>query len=46
LGWVRQEENQYLNVPRERIAELSPELRRVIGLDMYGALGFYDPSVV
>jgi len=46
LGWVRQEENQYLNVPRECIAELSPELRRIIGIDMYGALGFYDPSVV
>ena len=46
LGWVRQEENQYLNVPRERIAQLSPELRRIIGFDMYSALGFYDPTVV
>ena len=44
LGWVRQEENQYLNVPAERLAELSPELRRIAGFDMYRALGFYDPS--
>ena len=45
LGWVRQEENQYLNVPRERMAELSPEVRRLLGFDMYAALGFYDPAV-
>ena len=45
LGWVRQEENQYLNVPRERMAELTPELKRLVGFDMYAALGFYDPSV-
>lgn len=45
LGWVRQEENQYLDVPRERMAELSPEVRRIAGFDMYSALGFYDPSV-
>ncbi len=45
LGWVRQEENQYMDVPRERLAELSPELRRIVGFDMHGALGFYDPTV-
>ena len=45
LGWVRQEENQYMDVPRERLAELSPEIRRIVGFDMYSALGFYDPSV-
>lgn len=45
LGWVRQEENQYLDLPRQRIAQLSPEARRVTGIDMYGSLGFYDPSV-
>jgi ectoine hydroxylase-related dioxygenase (phytanoyl-CoA dioxygenase family) len=43
-GWLRQEENQYLDVPPERLAELSPEIRRIAGFDMYGALGFYDPS--
>ena len=46
LGWVRQEENQYLDVPRERVAELSPEVRRIVGFDMYAALGFHDPAVV
>ena len=45
LGWVRQEENQYLDVPRERLAELSPEIQRIVGFDMYSALGFYDPTV-
>jgi hypothetical protein len=42
---VRQEENQYLNVPQERMAELSPEVKRLLGFDMYAALGFYDPTV-
>ena len=43
-GWLRQEENQYLDVPPERVAELSPELRRIAGFDMYRALGLYDPT--
>ena len=47
LGWVRQEENQYLNMPLERLTELSPELQRTLGFNMYGdALGYYDPSVL
>lgn len=45
LGWVRQEENQYLDVPPERLAELSPELRQIAGFDMYRGLGFYDPRI-
>ena len=45
LGWVRQEENQYLDVPPERLAQLSPEVRRLAGFDMYRALGFFDPSI-
>lgn len=45
LGWVRQEENQYLDVPRDRVAELSPEVRRIVGFDMYAALGFHDRTV-
>ena len=44
-GWLRQEENQYMNVPVERLAELSPEIKQIAGFDMYRALGFYDPSV-
>ena len=46
LGWVRQEENQYLNVPRERMAELTPEVRRLVGFDMYAGLGFHERAVV
>jgi len=44
-GWVRQEENQYMDVPAERLQELSPELRKLIGFEMYDALGFYEPSL-
>ena len=45
LGWVRQEENQYLNLPPKRIAQLSEKVRKLAGLEMYSALGFYDPSI-
>jgi ectoine hydroxylase-related dioxygenase (phytanoyl-CoA dioxygenase family) len=45
LGWLRQEENQYLDLPRDLIESLSPELRERIGITMHGALGFYDPRV-
>lgn len=45
LGWVRQEENQYLNVPPERLAELTPEIRRIVGFDMYRALGFHERAL-
>ena len=46
LGWLRQEENQYLDVPPEVARELSPELRDIIGYKMYRALGFsMDTSV-
>jgi ectoine hydroxylase-related dioxygenase (phytanoyl-CoA dioxygenase family) len=40
LGWLRQEENQYLNVPREVAENLPEELRDIIGYKMYRALGF------
>lgn len=45
-GWVRQEENMYLDVPPERMNELTPEVRKIVGFDMYSALGFYDPSLL
>ena len=45
LGWVRQEENQYLDVPKERLAQLSAEAKRIAGFDMYRALGFFDPII-
>jgi ectoine hydroxylase-related dioxygenase (phytanoyl-CoA dioxygenase family) len=45
LGWLRQEENQYLDVPAHIAKGLSPELRERIGYSMHRALGFYDPRV-
>jgi ectoine hydroxylase-related dioxygenase (phytanoyl-CoA dioxygenase family) len=47
LGWVRQEENQYLTIPRE-IADSYPEnVRRLMGYQAHGtSLGVYpdDPD--
>ena len=47
LGWLRQEENQYLSVPRE-IADRFPEhVRRLMGYQTHGKiLGVYpdDPD--
>mgnify|MGYP001164062201 CR=1 FL=1 len=40
VGWIRQEENIYLDVPPERAAELSPAVRKAIGYTTYRALGF------
>ena len=40
LGWLRQEENQYLDIPPEVRRELSPELRELTGHAMHGGLGF------
>jgi ectoine hydroxylase-related dioxygenase (phytanoyl-CoA dioxygenase family) len=45
LAWLRQEENQYLDVPRHIAEKLSPEMRTMIGYEMYDALGFFDPRV-
>ena len=45
LGWLRQEENQYLDVPPHVAQGLSPELRELIGYKMHGGLGFYDPGL-
>lgn len=45
LGWLRQEENQYLTIPRE-IAETYPEpLRRLMGYQGHGRLlGWYPDN--
>ena len=42
LGWLRQEENQFLDVPAHVAEELSPELLDMTGRAMHGALGFFD----
>ena len=46
LGWLRQEENQYLSCPPEHAQRLSQELRALIGYAKGGyVLGFYsDPD--
>jgi ectoine hydroxylase-related dioxygenase (phytanoyl-CoA dioxygenase family) len=44
-AWLRQEENQYLDVPPDVADGLSPELRVMLGYKMNGALGFHDPGV-
>lgn len=46
LGWLRQEENQYLDVPPQVAARMPSELRDMLGFKMHRALGFYDPAVV
>ena len=45
LGWLRQEENQYLDVPPRLAKELPKALRTRLGLDLYRALGIHDPRV-
>lgn len=43
LGWLRQEENQYLCVPPETLAELPEDLLRLMGYAHGGySLGFID----
>ena len=43
LGWLRQEENQYLSVPREVAAALPERVQRLMGYQMGAyALGYLD----
>jgi len=46
LGWLRQEENQYLSCPPDMAKTLTPELRALLGYTKSGyALGFFsEPS--
>jgi hypothetical protein len=41
LGWLRQEENQILNVPREIADRLPERIRRLMGYAPHGQLGGY-----
>ena len=45
VGWLRQEENQYLDIPPDVAKTLSPELLALAGHAMHGGIGFHDPSV-
>ena len=44
LGWLRQEENQYLSTPPDIAKELDPKLLKLIGYSMGNySLGYYTP---
>lgn len=46
LGWLRQEENQYLSVPPEIAKTLDPELAKLLGYTMGRyALGYFTPPL-
>jgi ectoine hydroxylase-related dioxygenase (phytanoyl-CoA dioxygenase family) len=46
LGWLRQEENQYLSCPPELAKDFSPELQELLGYTMMNyALGYFTPPV-
>ena len=46
LGWLRQEENQYLSCPPEMARTLPAELQAIIGYQMGSyALGYYTPPL-
>lgn len=45
LGWLRQEENQALDLPPNIANEASQEIRDLAGYTMHGSLGLYDPAV-
>lgn len=46
LGWLRQEENQYLSCPPEIARTLDPELQDLLGYTLGSyALGYYTPPL-
>ncbi|MDP1632318.1 MAG: phytanoyl-CoA dioxygenase family protein [Caulobacter sp.] len=46
LGWLRQEENQYLSCPPDIARTLDPALQKLIGYDIGAyALGYYTPPL-
>jgi len=46
LGWLRQEENQYLSCPPDIAKHLEPRLQKLLGYTMGSyALGYYTPPV-
>lgn len=44
LGWLRQEENQYVDTPYELARTMPKQLRDLLGYKMHSALGFIDPA--
>jgi len=46
VGWVRQEENQYLSIAPKTVGKLSPELQALTGREPHEALGIFDPRII
>jgi ectoine hydroxylase-related dioxygenase (phytanoyl-CoA dioxygenase family) len=42
LGWLRQEENQYIDTPLEVARTFPKPLRRLVGYGMHASLGYTD----
>ena len=42
LGWLRQEENQYLNVPREIAEQHSETIQKLMGYQLHRTLGAFQ----
>jgi ectoine hydroxylase-related dioxygenase (phytanoyl-CoA dioxygenase family) len=45
LGWLRQEENQYIDVPGEIARTLDKQVRDLVGYRMHLGIGYADVSV-
>lgn len=46
LGWLRQEDNQYLSCPPEIARDMDPQLQALLGYNMGGpSLGYYTPPL-
>ncbi len=46
LGWLRQEENQYLCCPPEVAKDFDPEFKKLLGYDMGSyTIGYYTPPL-
>ena len=42
-GWIRQQENQQLGIPRDLVRRFDPTLRRLVGYGVYnGLIGHID----
>ena len=46
VGWLRQEENQFLSISPETVSKLSAELQAMTGREPHDALGLFDPRVI
>jgi ectoine hydroxylase-related dioxygenase (phytanoyl-CoA dioxygenase family) len=45
LGWLRQEENQYIDTPIEVARTFPKPLRHLIGYGMHASLGYTDVAL-